>query len=112
MAQESVAFQDNGFVEVTPPAMKSTAALQFKANGGVGGVKSHARKDQATVGVDMAVVHSTRKLDLETRWLVQWQGERAHPIMVTVASLISPLTRSHEWLYMTGFLLPLGLITK
>ncbi|KAF9090441.1 hypothetical protein BGX23_005970 [Mortierella sp. AD031] len=88
MVRDSVAFQDNGFVEVTPPAMKSTAALQFKANGGAGGVKSHARKDQATVGVDMAVVHSTRKLDLETRWLVQWQGERVHPIMPAHRQLI------------------------
>ncbi|KAG0270727.1 hypothetical protein BGZ95_001599 [Linnemannia exigua] len=71
-----------GFVELTPPALKTTAAVQFKAKGGGGGgVKSHARKDQATVGVDMAVVHSTRKLDLETRWLVQWQGERVHPIL-------------------------------
>ncbi|KAK5809122.1 hypothetical protein F5H01DRAFT_351266 [Linnemannia elongata] len=69
-----------GFIEVTPPALKTTAALQFKTSGGGGGVKSHARKDQATVGVDMAVVHSTSKIDLETRWLVQWQGERIHPI--------------------------------
>ncbi|KAF9127745.1 hypothetical protein BGX30_014648 [Mortierella sp. GBA39] len=68
------------FIEVTPPALKTTAALQFKTSGGGGGVKSHARKDQATVGVDMAVVHSTSKIDLETRWLVQWQGERVHPI--------------------------------
>ncbi|KAF9120487.1 hypothetical protein BGW39_011325 [Mortierella sp. 14UC] len=70
-----------GFVELTPPALKTTAAVQFKAKGGGGGVKSHARKDQATVGVDMAVVHSTKRLDLETRWLVQWQGERVHPIV-------------------------------
>lgn len=64
--------------------MKSTAALQFKTSGGGrGGVKSHARKDQATVGVDMAVVHSTSRIDLETRWLVQWQGERVHPIAVS-----------------------------
>ncbi|KAF8932801.1 hypothetical protein BGZ47_011181 [Haplosporangium gracile] len=68
------------FIEVTPPALKTTAALQFKTSGGGGGVKSHARKDQATVGVDMAVVHSTSRIDLETRWLVQWQGERVHPI--------------------------------
>ncbi|KAF9905319.1 hypothetical protein EC991_001741 [Linnemannia zychae] len=71
-----------GFIELTPPALKTTAAVQFKAKGGGGGgVKSHARKDQGTVGVDMAVVHSTKRLDLETRWLVQWQGERVHPIM-------------------------------
>ncbi|KAG0372581.1 hypothetical protein BGX24_000064 [Mortierella sp. AD032] len=77
-----VDWMGGGYVELTPPALKTTAAVQFKAKGGGGGgVKSHARKDQATVGVDMAVVHSTRKLDLETRWLVQWEGERVHPIM-------------------------------
>ncbi|KAF9096537.1 hypothetical protein BGX29_008539 [Mortierella sp. GBA35] len=100
MVRDSVTFQDNGFVEVTPPAMKSTAALQFKANGGAGGVKSHARKDQATVGVDMAVVHSTRKLDLETRWLVQQLIEKfrhaiCQPIVTEVglAAIISVLER-------------------
>lgn len=73
---------------MTPPALKTTAALQFKTSGGGGGVKSHARKDQATVGVDMAAVHSTSKIDLETRWLVQWQGERVHPISVSVQEAI------------------------
>ncbi|KAF9920940.1 multiprotein-bridging factor 1 [Linnemannia zychae] len=76
-----VEWNGGDFVELTPPALKSREALQLKTGVVGGGLKSHARKDHGTIGVDMTVVHSTKKIDLETRWLVQWEGERIHPIL-------------------------------
>ncbi|KAI8596890.1 hypothetical protein EDD21DRAFT_234631 [Dissophora ornata] len=70
----------NIFTEVTPFAMNPTNATLQKDDD-VDKDQS-AEEELSSQSVNMALVHTTSKLDLETRWLVQWEGERMHPILV------------------------------
>lgn len=70
----------NSFIEIIPSAVKQRATLQAE---GENSSEHNTEDTPGSLGVSLALVHTTSKLDLETRWLVQWEGERIHPILVT-----------------------------
>lgn len=75
---DTFAQDGNIFTEITPSALPN-ATLSIE---GDSDKEPHMVETPSSRGVNMALVHTTSKLDLETRWLVQWEGERVHPIMV------------------------------
>ncbi|KAF9284143.1 hypothetical protein BGZ68_004893 [Mortierella alpina] len=74
---DTFAQDGNIFTEITPSAIPN-ATLSIE---GDSDKEPHMMETPSSRGVNMALVHTTSKLDLETRWLVQWEGERVHPIM-------------------------------
>ncbi|KAI1321840.1 hypothetical protein EDD11_000116 [Mortierella claussenii] len=76
--------EGNMFTEIVPPALKPASMTQ-NAEGAEG---ANAENELSSQGVSMSLVHTTSKLDLETRWLVQWEGERVHPILPAHSSQI------------------------
>ncbi|KAG0299523.1 hypothetical protein BGZ98_009966 [Dissophora globulifera] len=89
--------EDNTLTEIAPFALKPTATFQVD-NEDVGDQRVEDAQS-SSLGVNMALVHTTSKLDLETRWLVQWEGERIHPIMpvhsVQIQKFRSAICRSN-----------------
>ncbi|KAF9898274.1 hypothetical protein BX616_004258, partial [Lobosporangium transversale] len=75
---DSFSQEGNIFTEIVPPALKSITC-NHKESEGEDDYKSE--EGASSRGVHMTLVHTTSKLDLETRWLVQWEGERTHPIL-------------------------------
>ncbi|KAF9939463.1 hypothetical protein BGZ67_009499 [Mortierella alpina] len=74
---DSFAQDGNIFTEITPSALPN-ATLNIE---GDSDKEPYMVETPNSRGVNMALVHTTSKLDLETRWLVQWEGERVHPVM-------------------------------
>ncbi|KAG0005435.1 hypothetical protein BGZ65_011176 [Modicella reniformis] len=68
----------NSFTEIVPSAVKQKVILQEESEDDG---DSNAEDTPNSLEVNMALVHTTSRLDLETRWLVQWEGERMHPIL-------------------------------
>ncbi|KAG0203591.1 hypothetical protein BGX28_004194 [Mortierella sp. GBA30] len=69
----------NIFTEITPSALPNATLDIDDSNDNY--TASSTTEASSSRGVNMALVHTTSKLDLETRWLVQWEGERLHPIL-------------------------------
>jgi hypothetical protein len=67
--------EGNKLVTIVPSALKPTSdPAEIESLDGEGTCSS---------GVNMSLVNTTSRLDLETRWMVQWEGERIHPILVS-----------------------------
>ncbi|KAF9949856.1 hypothetical protein BGZ72_008370 [Mortierella alpina] len=74
---DAFAQDGNIFTEITPSALpNATLSIEGESDKEPDMVETPSSR-----GISMALVHTTSKLDLETRWLVQWEGERLHPIM-------------------------------
>ncbi|KAF9582780.1 hypothetical protein BGW38_010767 [Lunasporangiospora selenospora] len=65
----------NTFTEVSPSNVKQPTAVIDENAPHLSGAEG-----SSSLGVNMSLVHTTSRLDVETRWLVQWEGERKHPI--------------------------------
>ncbi|KAG0019416.1 hypothetical protein BGZ80_005841 [Entomortierella chlamydospora] len=64
---DSFAQEGNIFTEIVPPALKSLSSQRAESENEIG---SNAEEEGlSSLGVNMGLVHTTSKLDLETRWL-------------------------------------------
>lgn len=73
--QEAFAVEGNKLSTIVPTALKST----FNQ----GEPKGMDDESPSSSSVNTSLVNTTSRLDLETRWMVQWEGERIHPILVS-----------------------------
>ncbi|KAF9432229.1 hypothetical protein BGZ76_011089 [Entomortierella beljakovae] len=73
---DSFVLEGNIFTEIVPPVLVSSRTEDSDQ-------ESSAGSRFNTLSTNMALVHTTSRIDLETRWLVQWEGERIHPILPT-----------------------------
>ncbi|GJJ74318.1 hypothetical protein EMPS_06676 [Entomortierella parvispora] len=71
--QEAFAAEGNKLSTIVPTALKPTFNQSEPR-----GVDDESPSSSS---VNMSLVNTTSRLDLETRWMVQWEGERIHPIL-------------------------------
>ncbi|KAF9571828.1 hypothetical protein EC968_010629 [Mortierella alpina] len=97
---DAFAQDGNIFTEITPSALPNAT---LSNEGGDSDKEPYMADTPSSRGVNMALVHTTSKLDLETRWLVQWEGERVHPIMAArlIATKITPKGVDHQTVKLT-----------
>ncbi|KAG0048040.1 hypothetical protein BGZ83_006947 [Gryganskiella cystojenkinii] len=65
--------EGNKLMTIVPSALKSKSKIPDEECVDADGASSSS--------VNMALVNTTSRLDIQTRWMVQWEGERLHPIL-------------------------------